>query len=195
MLFATTKGTRRDMQSLYRGLVLFCRITSVVLLAALIIVLLAGIVLREFFDRPLVWAIEVSLTIFVWIVFVGAGMAMAEDAHIRLTLLVEKLPRAARGVIELLVSYGGLVLLAALFWSGIEITWAFRHNSFTSIQVSAAWTWAAAPVGLGFMILAWLRTRPWTWRSSVENRPRTTHNRGLAVDDKNDSGAAVRKQT
>jgi TRAP-type C4-dicarboxylate transport system permease small subunit len=155
------------MQSLYRGLVLFCRITSVVLLAALVIILLAGIILREFFNTPLVWAIEVSLTIFVWIVFVGAGMAMADEAHIRLTLLVEKLPAPVRGGIELLVSYGGLVLLAALFWSSIEITWAFRNNSFTSIQVSTAWTWAAAPVGLGFMILAWLRTRPWTWRSSI----------------------------
>lgn len=155
------------MQSLYRGLVTFCRVTSVVLLAALIIILLASIVLREVFHTPLVWAIEVSLTIFVWIVFVGAGMAMAENAHIRLTLLVEKLPVSVRGGIELLVSYGGLVLLAALFWSSIEITWAFRNNSFTSIRVSTAWTWAAAPVGLGFMILAWLWTRPWTWRSST----------------------------
>lgn len=161
------------MQSLYRGLVLFCRITSVVLLAALVIILLAGIILREFFSTPLVWSIEVSLTIFVWIVFVGAGMAMAEDAHIRLTLLVEKLPASVRGGIELLVSYGGLVLLAALFWSSIEITWAFRNNSFTSIQVSTAWTWAAAPVGLGFMILAWLQTRPWTWRSSTDIARRT----------------------
>lgn len=154
------------MHSLYGGLVAFCRITSVALLAALVIILFAGIILREFFNTPLVWAIEVSLTLFVWMVFMGAGLAMAENAHIRLSLLVEKMPTPLRASIGLLISYGGLVLLAALLWSGIEIAWAFRNNQFTSIRVSTAWTWAAVPVGLAFMIMAWLRNGPWTWRSA-----------------------------
>lgn len=150
-----------------------CRVTSVVLLAALIIILLAGIILREFFSTPLVWAIEISLTMFVWIVFLGAGMAMAEGAHIRLTLLVEKLPASIRGVVALLVSYGGLVLLAVLFWSSIEIAWGFRNNTMTSVRISTAWTWAAAPVGLGFMILAWIYSRPWSWQAGLNELDRS----------------------
>lgn len=160
------------MHSLYRGMMISCRVTSVVLLAALIIILLAGIILREFFSTPLVWAIEISLTMFVWIVFLGAGMAMAEGAHIRLTLLVEKLPASIRGVIALLVSYGGLVLLAVLFWSSIEIAWGFRNNTMTSVRISSAWTWSAAPVGLGFMILAWIYARPWSWQAGMNELDR-----------------------
>lgn len=189
------------MQRLYRTVVAACRITSVFLLAALLIILLAGIVLREFFNTPLVWAIEVSLAMFVWIVFLGAGMAMAERAHIRLTLLVEKLPASLRGSVALLVSYGGLALLAVLFWSSVEITWGFRNNTFTSIRVSTAWTWAAAPVGLGFMILAWLHTRPWTWRSSVSESMGTELAAGVEMGStsasakSSDSKPALRKQT
>jgi len=61
---------------------------------AMVIILIAGITLREIFSTALVWGNEISLVLFVWSVFLGAGVALADNLHIRFTLVVERLPLA-----------------------------------------------------------------------------------------------------
>lgn len=167
----TTQGLRMD--RIYRGCVRLYRIVAVAMLCAMIVILFAAIVLREGFGTPLVWAIEVSLTLFVWMVFLGAGLGMTANAHIRVVEIVKLLPRPLQGMIALVITYAGLALLLALIAYGFKVAYDFRAHRFTTLDVSAGLTWLALPVGLLLMLVGWIRYGVWTPRTStraLENR-------------------------
>jgi TRAP-type C4-dicarboxylate transport system permease small subunit len=141
---------------------------------ALIVVILASIVLREVFSLPLVWANEVAICFFVWGVFIGAGVGMAENAHIRFSILIDRLPLAGRRVAGLAVSYLGLILLGGLLVTSAYLTWLSRDQRFTTIALSAAWQWAALPAGSFLALLGWLRHGKWTWNGpELHEKPLT----------------------
>lgn len=89
----------------------FCKAIGVALVGILIAIVAGNIVAREFFSYAVVWANEVAVVLFVWIAFVGAGVSFAENARIRFTYLIEKLPARQFAFMELLVSVVGAVLI------------------------------------------------------------------------------------
>ncbi|MEO7135714.1 MAG: TRAP transporter small permease subunit [Vicinamibacterales bacterium] len=151
------------MISLYNSLTGLYRVLGASCVIATLAVLLAAIVLRELFATALVWGNEVSIALFVWSVFIGAGLAFAENAHIRFSIAIEQLPLTGRRVVGLLVSYGGLVLLAGFLASSVYVTWVYRDQRFTTLTASAAWQWAAVPFGSLLALLGWIRFGKWSW--------------------------------
>src|ERR1700687_1678410 len=105
------------MKTAYAFVYRLYRVMGALFVIALILTVLGGITLREIFGVPLVWANEVGITLFVWTVFIGAGISLAENAHIRFTIVVDRLPLTLRRAVGLLVTYTGLVLLVGLWLS------------------------------------------------------------------------------
>lgn len=158
----------------YQGLRRLYRAAAALCVIAMIAILLAGIALREVFGIPLVWANEISITLFVWSVFMGAGVAIADNAHIRFNMFVQCLPLAGRRSIGLLVSYVGFILLVGFWVTSLYVTYVYRDQRFTTIVASAAWQWSAVPVGMFLAILGWIRHGKWTWRGAeLTKRPAT----------------------
>jgi TRAP-type C4-dicarboxylate transport system permease small subunit len=153
------------LMALYRGCYRACRALGAMFVIALIVVILASIVLREVFSLPLVWANEVAICFFVWGVFLGAGVGMAENAHIRFSIVIDRLPLAGRRAVGLAVSYVGLILLVGLFITSVYLTWISRDQRFTTVTLSAAWQWAALPAGTLLATLGWIRHGKWSWSS------------------------------
>lgn len=146
---------------------------------AMLVVLVAGIALRELFGVALVWGNEVSLVLFVWSVFLGTGVALAENLHIRFRLAVEQLPLAGRRTIGLLVSYVGLALLLGLFLTSLYVAYVYRDQRFTTIVASALWQWLAVPTGMFLAMLGWIRHGKWAWRGSELKEKAATEIPGL----------------
>lgn len=152
------------------------RVVGGLLVLAMICLLLASIVLRELFGSPLVWANEIALALFLWIVFIGAGTAFAGNIRIRFTLLTSALPPRLRRFADRLATLTGIVLLCTFFYVSIRMVWVFRNQRFASIDLPVMMEWIALPVGLALAILALLRfliSPPpdnSTVRSAMENR-------------------------
>lgn len=162
------------MTAIYDNLTRLYRALGALCVIAMIAILLAGIVMRELMGLALVWANEVSITLFVWSVFLGAGVAIAENAHIRFNIVVEQLPLAGRRSVGLLVSYVGLALLAGFWVASIYVAWVYRGQVFTTITASVAWEWSAVPVGMLLAMLGWFRHGKWTWESAeLTEKPAT----------------------
>lgn len=150
------------------------RTVAALCVIAMIAILLVNVALRETLSIPLVWANEISITLFVWSVFIGAGVALADNAHIRFNILVERLPLAGRRSIGLLVSYVGLVLLVGFWATSVYVTYVYRDQRFTTIVMSSAWEWAAVPAGTLLAVLGWLRHGKWTWTGAeLTEKPAT----------------------
>lgn len=62
------------------------------LMAALIMLVSVQVVMRYFFGNPLPWSLEVSRILFVWIVFLGAAVAVPRGQYTALDVLSRRFP-------------------------------------------------------------------------------------------------------
>ncbi|MBS0320783.1 MAG: TRAP transporter small permease [Proteobacteria bacterium] len=154
------------MARLHDVLTTVCRGAAALCALAMIAIVAASIVLREVFSIPLVWANEISIVLFVWTVFLGAGVAFSDNAHIRFGMLVDALPLRERRIAALVTSYVGLVLLAGLVATGAYVAWIYRNQTLTTVATTAAWQWTAVPVGALMATIGWARHGHWTWGST-----------------------------
>jgi C4-dicarboxylate transporter DctQ subunit len=79
-----------------------------------------NVVARYVFGSSLPWAGELTVYLFLWSAFFGAAYCFKQDAHISITILLEKVsPRVAKGL--MLLSHAiTFVYLAAVSWYGYE---------------------------------------------------------------------------
>ena len=121
-------------------------------LIALVVMVFGNVVLRYGFDSGLVMSEELSRFAFIWLVFVGAVLAMHEGAHLGVDSLVKTLPRG--GKIACLVASELLILVccAMFFWgtwrqhevnattmaqvTGMSMIWIFGMGYFTSLGIA-----------------------------------------------------------
>ena len=73
------------------------RFVAAALVVVEVTILFAGVVARYAFDHPLVWVEELAAILFLWLVSLGAVIALRKGEHMRMTVLVGRLgPRMQR---------------------------------------------------------------------------------------------------
>ncbi len=65
-------------------------------LAIMVVLVFGNVVLRYVFNTGIAWAEEVSRLMFVWLIFLGAILALRHHAHLGVELLQARLPRPLR---------------------------------------------------------------------------------------------------
>lgn len=103
------------------------RVLLAVLLTAMVILVFGNVVLRYAFNSGLVVSEELSRIFFVWIVFLGAALAMAEHGHIGIDTIVRRVPRpVAKAMIVvscvLILFCAGLLVQGSYIQSVINLT-------------------------------------------------------------------------
>jgi len=123
------------------------------LLAAISLDLLARIFSRYVMERTFVWYDEVARAAFMWLVFLGAAVAVRRGAHFGLHMFVEMLPPHLRSGVLLLTPLTVIVFSSALVWLGWDL---MRHGATQTTAVMGmpvSWIYASMPVGGALMIL------------------------------------------
>ena len=84
--------------ALDRAVDLLSQTLAAALVVVEVVILFAGVVARYGFDHPLVWVEEVAATLFLWLVSLGAVIALRRAEHMRMTVLVMRLGPAAQRI-------------------------------------------------------------------------------------------------
>ncbi|WP_456459105.1 TRAP transporter small permease [Nitratifractor sp.] len=79
-----------------------------------------NVVARYVFGTSLTWAGELTVYLFLWSAFFGAAYCFKQDAHISITILLEKVPPKVAKAMLLLSHLVTFVYLAAVSWYGYE---------------------------------------------------------------------------
>ncbi|MES3000291.1 MAG: TRAP transporter large permease subunit [Pseudomonadota bacterium] len=123
-----------------------------------IIVLLAGVISRYVFHKPLVWSDELASVLFLWLSMLGAVVALRRGEHMRMTGIVNRVSPEARAMLETLALTIPIAFLALVMWPAFEYAYEEMPVVSPAMELSNAWRAAAIPVGLGLMgVLALLR--------------------------------------
>lgn len=84
------------------------------LVAALFLVLLAGVAGRYVLERPLAWSDELAVVLFVWLVFWTGAFVLSMREHVAFDVVYELLPARTRMALGIA---GALCAAGLLFWA------------------------------------------------------------------------------
>ena len=110
-------------------------------------VAIAGVFYRYVLNDPLIWSDEVIKLFFAWFCFTGMSVIARHGQHLRMDLISHFLPERLQVSLRLfgnLFVFGTALLLLGY---GIKLCVSQVGNSFASIPISRAWSFAALPVG------------------------------------------------
>jgi len=129
--------------------------------AILVLVLFAEVVSRYFLNFPIMWAGELGRYLFIWIVYLGASIAITKKKHIIVGFVVEKLPPQIRYYLELIIHFFMIIFFFFIFYYGIQYAWRYMdYPAFSLKQIRMGWVYLAAPVGMFLMIVNLFRNLP-----------------------------------
>ncbi len=128
-------------------------IFSATLMAAIVLLLLAAVTSRYFFESPIVWIEEVVSIAFVWLAMTGAAIAMHRNEHLRLTLFVAMMPERLRRYVHAFSLVAVVTFLLAIIGPALRYAreeWAVRTPM---LEMPNSFRVAAMAFGIGAMLV------------------------------------------
>jgi TRAP-type transport system small permease protein len=127
------------------------------IVCGIVLMLFTGLVLysvmmRYLFHAPPLWGEDIPKLLFVWMSFVGAGFGYLFGFNIRMTTLIDRVPRNPRRVIEAAMHLMILAMLLVILWYSVPILQLASRNTVLSTGLSDIWTPLALPVGTVLLI-------------------------------------------
>ncbi len=113
-------------------------------------------VLRRFvFLYSSVWGEETARYAFIYLVWIGASVAVRERAHIRIDVITHYLPQRGVGFIYLFGDLATAVLaVLAIYWSMDPVLVSLKFGNVTDgLRIVRAWFLIAVPLGFSMMML------------------------------------------
>lgn len=140
------------LQKLYR---LFCRLEEafVGLLIVAITLLIFGSALARTAGRPMNFAIDLSLLLFAWLIFIGADVSLRQADFLRVEILLKRFPLALQKALYYIFSIGAIIFLLFIVRYGIPLVLSSSARLFQTLGISYAWATLSAPVGSALMII------------------------------------------
>src|SRR5512134_1718414 len=136
-----TKGDRR-MNRIIDGYCRLLTLVMVVMLALMVLLVFGNVVLRYAFNSGITVSEEVSRWLFLWMVFLGAIVALKEHGHLGTDALVARLPRAGKKACLII----GQVLMLYVTWLLLRGSWT---QTLINLEVEAPVTGASVAIFYG----------------------------------------------
>src|SRR3954462_11916469 len=147
-------GSRRHWAArINAALVPLVEIPAAVIVVAEIVVLLAGILARYVFHKPIVWSDELAAILFLWLAMLGSVIAFQRGEHMRMTAIVGMLGPRARAFLDGVAVAAPLAFLLLVLHPAYEFAADEVFVTTPALEIPNAWRAAALPVGIVLMLL------------------------------------------
>lgn len=108
---------------------------------------------RYVLNNPLSWGEELVSILIFWITFLGAGLAVLQRKHMKMSLLELFLPESILKIIEHIISLLSMGFLALLFHSGLKMIDLMGHRPTELLRWPFFTVFAAIPIGASIMFI------------------------------------------
>ena len=121
--------------------------------AFIVTIVTTEVVLRYVFKHSLIFTEELARYLMVWIVFLGSALAIRDEAHIRINVLVKRLNPKLKKVAHLFAHGLVMLFLVIVAIEGFRILPAQLRQMCITIDISMFYFYLAIPVGAVLMIV------------------------------------------
>ena len=128
-------------------------IVIVAMFAAMVAVIFLQVIMRYVFNNSLSWSEELGKFFFVWITWLGISLGERMGEHIKITMLVDRLPYKVAQVVNILSEIIVIIICAVTFYYGASLVFSQMGTHYAGIRISVSWGYLAVVVGCGLMII------------------------------------------
>ena len=126
-------------------------VLSILLLGALCCIVLVQVIFRYVLDDPLFWSEEISRFMFIWLSFVGFGVAVHRRQEMRVAFFFDRASPVQRKWLSALSLLLMLATCALLTFHGCQL--ALQSFDVLSVALELPWTWIFLAVPVGFALI------------------------------------------
>lgn len=128
---------------------LIARIGAIVIVAVMVL----AVFMRYIMNDPLQWVEELLITIFIWVIMLGAVSSMRVRGHVSIDALTNVLPLSVQRWISVFVDIVSFLGLVTLGWLGLELSLDAGDKITPILMISYTFIDLAVPVGCFWMAL------------------------------------------
>lgn len=108
---------------------------------------------RFLLSQPSIWSEALVRTAIIWMVALGAALALREGALVAIDIAERYGPPPLRAAVAAASLAATLAFMGVLFWFGWSMAERVRFQQMAGLEVSIAWGYAAIPVGAALAML------------------------------------------
>lgn len=142
--------------SILKGGALVAELLSV----GIAILITCEVISRYLFRQPLGWSVEFSEWALLGITFLGAGLVLRRDGHVRVDIVINALRGRVRAAVDLIAVFICLGVSLLAFYYTMKTTYYEYQSGVVTIQVvrfPRFWLLTLIPLGFFFLAIEWLR--------------------------------------
>ena len=139
---------KRSIQNVDKCLSMIENAVIILGLSAMFLILLAQVIMRYVFSRPLTWSEEAARFIFVYVSFIGISYAYRQKGHIRMEVVVNLFPQAVRRGLEVLINLGTIALFCYMIPFSFRFIGIQAGVKATATHIPMSIVYTALPLGM-----------------------------------------------
>ena len=139
---------KRSIQKVDKCLSMIENAVIILGLSAMFLILLAQVIMRYVFSRPLTWSEEAARFIFVYVSFIGISYAYRQKGHIRMEVVVNLFPQAVRRGLEVLINLGTIALFCYMIPFSFRFIGIQAGVKATATHIPMSIVYTALPLGM-----------------------------------------------
>ncbi|GIN89383.1 hypothetical protein J22TS1_04340 [Siminovitchia terrae] len=126
---------------------------SILLMAAITLVLFIAVVYRYFLSAPLFWANEATIFMMTWLTFLGGSLGLKYKSQASITFLVDRFPVKGKRILLIITHIIILAALALLLYLSYEWVLTLSPQKSSSMRIPMWIPYLSVPVGLTFAFI------------------------------------------
>jgi TRAP-type C4-dicarboxylate transport system permease small subunit len=124
---------------------------GVLALSVMFLAIVVQVIFRYLFT-PLIWPFELSIFMYICLIYLGAALAARDDSHVAFDILFNALPQRVQPVISFTLRLFGAAVVATLMWPGLRLMVQSHHIRSASLQIP--WSFLIFVYLVGMLLLA-----------------------------------------
>ncbi len=135
-------------------------VLAIVLMAFAWLAICYDVFVRFFFNRSIIWLIEVIEYILLSVCFLGAAWLLRREGHITVDVVVNRLNPRAQALLNIVTSILGIITFLIITWYGMEVVWGHFQTGLrleTTLGPPKYAVMAVIPLGSFLLIIQLIR--------------------------------------
>lgn len=144
----------------FDGLVNLSALMAAAILLFIMLSVCAEIILRYFFNSPLIWVIEISEYGLLYITFLGTAWVLRREAHISVDIFIKLFGSKGRNSLRIFCAIAGIFVCFIFVCYGASVVWEYYFSGSarpTSLEIPTYLVLWVIPYGGMLLLLQFLR--------------------------------------
>ena len=137
----------------------------VTMFSGMVAVIFYQVIMRCVFNNSSPWSDELGKFLFVWISWLGISIGARRAEHIKIALIVDRMPFKAAHVTNILAEAAVIAISGITAWYAYTLVLSQNSVHFAAIKISMSWGYFAVLVGCALMCIRSVYSVYTSWRT------------------------------